>query len=66
MDRTEDAQRFQLLLDLQRKENQRLRETLEEWSRTNAKLESRLNKALERTQTKMEGTTAASTSKGIV
>lgn len=48
MDRTEDAQRFQLLLEMQRKENQRLRGTLEEWSRRNAKLESRLNKALDK------------------
>eukprot|EP00210_Caulerpa_lentillifera_P005504 g5263.t1 len=45
-DLVQDAQKFQLLFDLQRKENQRLRGTLEEWSRRNAKLEARLNKTM--------------------
>lgn len=50
MDRTADAQKFQLLFEMQRKENQRLRETLEEWSRRNAKLEYRLNQLVEKKQ----------------
>lgn len=48
-DLVQDAQKFQLLFDLQRKENQRLRGTLEEWSRRNAKLEAKLNKAMANT-----------------
>ena len=63
IDRTEDAQRYQALLELQRKENHRLRMTLEEWSRTNAKLESRLQKALDRVAAKSD---APSTSQGDV
>lgn len=44
IERTEDTNRLTFLLECQQKENHRLRITLEEWSRRNAKLESKLNK----------------------
>ena len=45
-EKMEEIQRLKDLLDGQRRENDRLRATLEEWSRRNAKLELRLNKTI--------------------
>ena len=45
-EKLEEIHRLKDLLEGQRRENDRLRATLEEWSRRNAKLEQRLNKTM--------------------
>eukprot|EP00803_Ostreobium_quekettii_P001944 evm.model.scf_2381.3 EVM.evm.TU.scf_2381.3 scf_2381:22648-24275(+) len=57
-EKVEEIHRLKDLLEGQRKENVRLRATLEEWSRRNAKLEHRLNRAAE--QLRQAGSGAAS------
>ena len=49
-EKVEEIHRLKDLLERQGRENVRLRAMLEEWSRWNAKLEHRLNKAAEKLQ----------------